>query len=382
MPRLLSASAGPLPRWLIIAGSAAIVYHLAAIIIPVLDAPSGPWPTPMSGGLRAEPPAFAHAAAGVSFLQGRVLRAAHSYEFVSDRPGEFPAVEFDVVLRNEQGEVTRTLHFPDPHANRWVRHRQAVLATSLAMDLPVAPPGSEVIAAPGTKPSTEQLWMRPNLTDTALDNLKAAGVPKDVLKKISPLKYKEFETRESFLHELAGLLNREETERYQNLIADQVIRPGESRGGFRLCAVPQFFIPRTRGQVERPSDWSLILAHSFSRYLCRTQGAASAEVIRRSRDPVSYNVLLDSKALPDPFFKLTGPSLATLRAADTPETLIGKLRPLAEKDRAFDSRDAFLDELRGYLSQDERDRYQNLVVISALPPASPEFVASFGEMSR
>ena len=36
MPRLPSASGSPLPRWLVVAGSAAIVYHLAAIVIPYL----------------------------------------------------------------------------------------------------------------------------------------------------------------------------------------------------------------------------------------------------------------------------------------------------------------------------------------------------------
>ena len=42
-PPALPSPAPPLSPWLIAAGSLLIVYHLAAIIVPTLGAPSGPF---------------------------------------------------------------------------------------------------------------------------------------------------------------------------------------------------------------------------------------------------------------------------------------------------------------------------------------------------
>jgi hypothetical protein len=53
----------------------------------------------------------------------------------------------------------------------------------------------------------------------------------------------------------------------------------------RLSPVPEHLVPRDR-PVFRPSNWSLVLARSYARYLCRVHGAARAEVIRHTRDPV------------------------------------------------------------------------------------------------
>src|SRR5262245_11860507 len=102
MTRVASASAGPLPRWLVIVGSLAICYHLAAIIIPILDVPSA-WSSPMGRSI-ADPPAFAHALGDLSGVHAR-LRVTHSYHFVSDRPGDLPGVEFEVRLRDREGKV-------------------------------------------------------------------------------------------------------------------------------------------------------------------------------------------------------------------------------------------------------------------------------------
>jgi hypothetical protein len=54
----------------------------------------------------------------------------------------------------------------------------------------------------------------------------------------------------------------------------------------RLQRVQQHLIPRDRGPVYRPTEWSLVLARSYCRYLCRKHGAASAEIIRHSRDTI------------------------------------------------------------------------------------------------
>ncbi len=53
----------------------------------------------------------------------------------------------------------------------------------------------------------------------------------------------------------------------------------------RLEWKPEHLIPRSR-DVWRPSDDSLIRVRSLARYYCRQQGAASAEVIRTTREPI------------------------------------------------------------------------------------------------
>jgi hypothetical protein len=68
----------------------------------------------------------------------------------------------------------------------------------------------------------------------------------------------------------------------------------EGEPSLRLSKVPEHLIPRNR-PVYSPTDWSLVLVHSCARYLCRTHRAASAEVIRHSREALS------------PAFLLTGP---------------------------------------------------------------------------
>ena len=57
-----------------------------------------------------------------------------------------------------------------------------------------------------------------------------------------------------------------------------------------LKAVPEHLIPRDR-PVFRPSEQSLLLARSYARYLCRQHGAAQAEVIRHTQEPIPPAVM-------------------------------------------------------------------------------------------
>src|SRR5438477_71835 len=59
----------------------------------------------------------------------------------------------------------------------------------------------------------------------------------------------------------------------------------------------QHLIPRER-PVMRPSDFSRVLARSYIRHLCRQSGAASGEVIRISRDPITPVLLTTDDAPP------------------------------------------------------------------------------------
>src|SRR5262249_54167751 len=134
-----------------VAGSAAIVYHLAAITIPILDMPSGQWVTG-EGPRMLDAPEFAHAAAGLSNWHADYLRVTHDFHFVSNKPGEIPGVRFEVRLREKDGTLMETLQFPDPNANPWLRHRQELFARFFAPDQPVESPRSDVIYPAGQEP--------------------------------------------------------------------------------------------------------------------------------------------------------------------------------------------------------------------------------------
>jgi hypothetical protein len=54
---------------------------------------------------------------------------------------------------------------------------------------------------------------------------------------------------------------------------------------YNLEKIPEHTIPRNQ-PVFRPSEWSLLVAQAYMRYLCREHGAASAELIRHSRGPI------------------------------------------------------------------------------------------------
>jgi hypothetical protein len=64
----------------------------------------------------------------------------------------------------------------------------------------------------------------------------------------------------------------------------------EGEQPLRLSRVPEHLIPRNR-PVYGPTEWSLVLIHSYARYLCRKHGTASAEVVRHSRDITPATVL-------------------------------------------------------------------------------------------
>jgi hypothetical protein len=251
MPRPPLQGGGPLPRWLIAVGSAAILYHLAAIIIPILDAPSGPWVTG-EGPRPAEAPAFAHSAADLAKVHADYLRLAHSYHFVTNRPGDIPGVQFEVHLKNTQGEEIAKLYFPDKDANPWVRHRQELLASALAPDLPMEQQGGEVIPAAGEKVRTVSIW----------------ALPSEDLSGNNPM---------------------------------QPPPPADRNTPLHLVTLPQHRVPRNR-MAMRPSDWALVLVHSYARYLCSSHGAASAEIVRHTREPVPPAVLFGGD-VPPPVFK-------------------------------------------------------------------------------
>src|ERR1700722_435404 len=135
----------PLPRWLVPAASAVIAFHLFALLILALSAPSGPWITPF-GPSTALGPIFAGRISEVTsryYLQP--LHITHNYHFLSNRP-DTTEIAFEARLKDDQGRLMETVRFPSPRDNAWLRQRHLLMAAHLGDDEPVQlPPGSEQI---------------------------------------------------------------------------------------------------------------------------------------------------------------------------------------------------------------------------------------------
>jgi hypothetical protein len=157
MPESRSGPVAALPRWVVLTGSVLVVFHLFAVLIQVMSATSGPWPTQF-GPSPAMPPAFAQAVSTVTAQQYLLpLKMTNTYHFAANRT-QVPAVTFEVRLKGADGNVLETLKFPDEHANPWVRHRQSLLAQGLGEDLPVQPPQGEYIPPPGQEVPRVLIW--------------------------------------------------------------------------------------------------------------------------------------------------------------------------------------------------------------------------------
>jgi hypothetical protein len=147
----------PLPSWLAYAVSGVVAAHLLAVVLLVLAAPSGPWPTDYGRSFAVGPVFTLSAGESVTRHYLKPLKMTHNYHFAGNRPGR-PDVTFEVTLADETGAAVKTLRFPDPKANFWVRHRQGLLARALADDQPVAPPAGEAIPAPNRAARTVTVW--------------------------------------------------------------------------------------------------------------------------------------------------------------------------------------------------------------------------------
>jgi len=77
----------------------------------------------------------------------------------------------------------------------------------------------------------------------------------------------------------------------QNARTYQIWNRDDDKQPYRLKTVLEHLIPRDR-PVFAPSDWSLLIAKSYMRYLCREHGAASAELVRTSQDAVRPESLI------------------------------------------------------------------------------------------
>jgi len=153
----LPATADGIPRWLIWVGSVAVLFHLGAVGVNALAAQSGPWPD--NDGRMLMPPLLAFKA-NESFAADylKPMRMNLTYHVHANRPTGTPGVYLEFRVKDQDGNEINRLNLPEDSANAWVRHRQSLLAVIFGQDQVIAPPQSELIAAPGQEVPKVQYW--------------------------------------------------------------------------------------------------------------------------------------------------------------------------------------------------------------------------------
>jgi hypothetical protein len=154
-----ASSTKALPAGLVLLLNVVIVFHLGAILLLGLASFTGPWLMSMGPSMAEGPPFATEVTLYTKPYYLEPLHLANDYHFLSNRM-QLPSTYFEAVLKDKSGEVIRTIKFPDPKANFWIRHRQALLAQGLMEDLPVQPPPGEKIAPPGQTPPPVSFWDR------------------------------------------------------------------------------------------------------------------------------------------------------------------------------------------------------------------------------
>lgn len=179
----LEGRTGPLPKWLALSGSVAIGLHLSALMVLVLSAPSGPWPTPLGADMALAPWFAGKLNDLVLPYYLKPLKFTHNYHFLSNRTS-LTGVYFTAKLRDNRGEVFLTVEIPDTAANSSVRHRQSLLARGLADDQPVPPVMGESVAAPNQQVNRVKIW---DLADGKPRELVLREVPEHLVPRDRPV---------------------------------------------------------------------------------------------------------------------------------------------------------------------------------------------------
>lgn len=216
-----------LPGWAKAIISLAIGGHLIAIAGMVLAAPSGPWPTEQGSDF-ASAPQFAQAINSAAVPYLSAIKMTHNYHFMENFPGNHPF-------------AATTSRFE-------VRLRDKDGKETAVLHFP-DPNASSAVR------HRQQL-----LSDRLNDD-------------------EQLQPRDGEFVPAPNQAVR--TFPFWEMAANQQMRVG---------TIEEHLIPRDR-PVFRPSDWSLIIARSYARHLCRMHGAHSAEIVRRSRMLIPPDVL-------------------------------------------------------------------------------------------
>jgi hypothetical protein len=274
-----TVSVRKLPWWAPLAGSAVIVFHLFALTMFALGARSGPWPAPY-GQDYSPGPAFAEMTSNAiypAYLQP--LGLTHNYHFATDQAAIY-GVQFEVVLRDEQGVEINRLVFPQSNANYWVRHRQHLLAQGLAQDMPTEQRTTEKVALKGADVPHEDYWLNRQEVDALVHPKDPNGklLTNDKGEPMPPLISPRYLT----MFPGAGIGSLDS----KTLAPNASVAKSEQFVRVSLDGDKAGSIPRNRPQMLRPAQWTVILAKTYLRHLCQEHGAYSAELIRHSRPAV------------------------------------------------------------------------------------------------
>jgi hypothetical protein len=168
-----------LPRWLVLAGSAFVAFHLFAIGMLVLSAQSGPWVTPFGVPSPAVAPMFAAKVNTLTYpYYLQPLQMTHNYHFLGNRP-ETTGIQFEIRVKDDRGRLIETVRLPSPKDNPWLRQRHLLMASHLGDDQPVQAPNTEQVPAPGQKMPTEKIWEPTGPTSSALRDTPTHLIPKN-----------------------------------------------------------------------------------------------------------------------------------------------------------------------------------------------------------
>lgn len=173
-----AVSARPLPRWAVLGLSGFIAFHLLAIVMLILSAPSGPWPAPFGASQAVGPPFAGQIAEYTTRYYLKPICLTHNYHFLGNRP-DMPDVFLQVRLKDDSGRTMDKMQVPSPRESAWLRYRHNLLAQGLAGDEPVEAPRGEVIPAPGQKMKKLTLWEPTGATTLELRRVPLHLVPKD-----------------------------------------------------------------------------------------------------------------------------------------------------------------------------------------------------------
>jgi spermidine synthase len=231
------------------------------------------------------------------------------------------------------------------------------------------------------------------ITDGALASLKAEGVPEDVLQKLEVMKDKSLE-REPFVIELNRALGKDEgaplivsalgqagglPNPWQIGIAVRAMIRTDDGKEYVQPVLRQAVADRVAGSFELPrrEGWitlgvALLLGLLGGLYMVsRNRGELWASLLDVAL-PLTltlliiglifgiYSTMVDNRLKGLPIeYKITEESLASMKAAGVPDSVLAKLAPL--KDYPW-NRELFQEELAKILNTHEKERYQDVVV--------------------
>lgn len=217
------------PGWVRVIVSLLVVLHLAAVTNSSLVASSGPWPT-LEGMDMATPPQFAQAIAPWFAPYLGAVKLHHNYHFAEN------------YVADQLG--------PGTVAVLEIRLKDAEGNDAGVLHYPDP-------SARGAVRHRQKLLAEALNRDELVEPLPGERIPAPN-QPVNTVRFWEFQENQPS----------------------------------RIGTIPEHLIPRDR-PVYGPSDWSMVVARSLSRYALRSSGAASAEIVRRSKPYIPPDVLFD-----------------------------------------------------------------------------------------